>query len=127
MSPAHFEPWQVFRVYLEKAKKEKIIVTAFRQEHLWYCFVINSRMPAFAASPTVLPCFIPLAQASHQGFLKYDSYLCVNEAFTLQESELVNLVGIINPNQRQKILEGMQACELLRSKTKRLALASLNE
>jgi hypothetical protein len=124
---AKIQPWQVFRVHLEKAKKEKFVVTTFKYESFWYCFVINSRLPAFANKPTVLPCFIPLLQALHQSFLKYDSYLCVNEAFTVAESELTNFVGIINATQHQKILEGIQMCELLRSKTKRLVLASLKE
>jgi hypothetical protein len=127
VSVAKIEPWQVFRVYLEKARKEKFVITTFKYESLWYCFVINSRLPAFANKPTVLPCFIALPQALHQGFLKYDSYLCVNESFTLAESELTNLVGIINIAQRQKILEGIQICEVLRFKTKHLVLASLKE
>lgn len=127
MNAPEIESWQVFRVYLEKAKKEKFVVTTFKYEDYWYCFVINSKLPVFANKPTVLPCFIPLAQALHQGFLKYDSYLCVNESFTLAESELTNFVGIINTAQRQKILEGIQTCELLRSKTKNLAIASLKE
>jgi hypothetical protein len=127
VSVVKIESWQVFKAYLEKAKKEKFVVTTFKYESFWYCFVINSRLPAFANKPTVLPCFIPLPQATHHSFLKYDSYLCVNEAFTLAESELTNPVGIINATQHQNILESIQTCELLRSKTKRLVLASLKE
>lgn len=120
------ERWQAYFLHLcnhtkPHPKPKYIVIVCTKPKILG--FLINSRINQYVKDrPHLLPCEVSIDSKRHT-FLRYDSYVDCRDVFEFTESELVNKVGEISTEVKDKILDAVRVCPVIKRRDRKAILA----
>jgi hypothetical protein len=123
----HHRPWSVHFIEVEGVAWKKYVVILSRQSTTFYGAFINTQIPDYLMKPHISPCFMLVKLAEHP-FLKYDSWLGVNELREYEYSSISQstLVGEIHINARPDAISSVRNCRVLNNFEKGAILSELD-
>lgn len=116
--------WGVFHVWMEATNpaKYKFFIVLHVAGASALGVLINSEVNTLGQPDRRRPCFAPVPVSAHP-FLSYDSWADCTRSFTVPCSELADFRGSVARETAEGIHAAVNACEVLKEKTRQLFLA----
>jgi hypothetical protein len=119
--------WDVYHLWVHQmqpnAKHKFVIAIHILDESSFLGVVINSELNTYQLKrPDLFPCFVPIPEALHPGFLKHNSFVDCREAYTFLISEISadDFRGVVHFDSRDGIKNGALSCPVLSIKKQKL-------